>query len=571
MNKELLKYCKPTKINLNVLGEQYQDASSEISNDIDYNPYRMQQMQLYNPIYKRFFEMNESNFDRIALDHPFHMCDLTHVSNVTKTDIHDQNVFVKFSPLLDPYRYMVGKYDINDDKIRTLPRFDSTEETVLPKILSHNNASYVDAFFSYLSCRLLHNHNFTHGVDYYGSYMGVQDKFRVSITDDLEFLRNSSFFNENVGKLFVVEDKERIFDGLDTIGGSRRNKNKLCLEDADELSIDCDILSDIESIDETNITDDVAEVVYTKNTSASRSCSSSSSSDSELNYSSDDDSNEEDEEDEDEEDDEDSCEYSESTMDDDDEDEMYGYIHNFPMQMICMEKCDGTLDELFVNDEVTVENGASYLFQTVMILLVYQKAFQFTHNDLHTNNIMYTNTDKPFLYYKFAGKSYKVPTHGRIMKMIDFGRGIYKYQGKTFCSDSFGPDGDAATQYNIEPFMNKNRPRLEPNNSFDLCRLGSSMFDFVMEIDTPDSELDELQKTVRRWCMDDNGKNILYKKNGDERYPSFKLYKMIARTVHNHTPEVQLEDQYFAQFCSEFNEEDGKESVLDIDQIPCYV
>lgn len=574
MNKDLLKYCKPVKIDLNVLGEQYQNASSEISNEIDYNPYRIQETQLYNPIYKRFFEMNDSNFDRIALDHPFHMRDLTHVSDATKTDIHEKDVFVKFSPLLDPYRYMVGKYDINDDKIRTMPRFDSTEETVLPKILSPNNASYVDAFFSYLSCRLLHSHNFTHGLDYYGSYTGVQDKFRVSITDDLEFLRNARFFNENIGKLFVVEDTERIFDGLDTIGGSRRNKNKLLLEDADELSIDFDVLSDIEITDagEEEQSDVVAEIVYTKSSRASSStsdCSSSSasSSDSELNYSSDDDSNGGD----DSNDEEDSCEYSESTMDDDDEDEMYGYIHNFPMQMICMEKCDGTLDELFVNDEVTVENGSSYLFQIVMILLVYQKAFQFTHNDLHTNNIMYTNTDQPFLYYKFAEKSYKVPTYGRIMKMIDFGRGIYKFQGKKFCSDSFAPDGDAATQYNIEPFMNKNRPRLEPNNSFDLCRLGSSMFDFVMDIDTPDSELDDLQKTVRRWCMDDNGKNILYKKNGEERYPSFKLYKMIARTVHTHTPEVQLEDPYFAQFCAEFNEEDDKESILDIDQIPCYV
>ena len=37
--------------------------------------------------------------------------------------------------------------------------------------------------------------------------------------------------------------------------------------------------------------------------------------------------------------------------------------------------------------------------------------------------------------------------------------------------------------------------------------------------------------------FDDNGKNILYKKNGEERYPNFKLYKMIARIVHNHTPE----------------------------------
>ena len=28
-----------------------------------------------------------------------------------------------------------------------------------------------------------------------------------------------------------------------------------------------------------------------------------------------------------------------------------------------------------------------------------QKAFNFTHNDLHTNNVMYNQTDKKFLYY----------------------------------------------------------------------------------------------------------------------------------------------------------------------------
>ena len=29
----------------------------------------------------------------------------------------------------------------------------------------------------------------------------------------------------------------------------------------------------------------------------------------------------------------------------------------------------------------------------------YQKLFDFTHNDLHTNNIMYKNTDAKFLFY----------------------------------------------------------------------------------------------------------------------------------------------------------------------------
>jgi serine/threonine protein kinase len=235
-----------------------------------------------------------------------------------------------------------------------------------------------------------------------------------------------------------------------------------------------------------------------------------------------------------------------------------------------MEKCDGTLDELFVNDEISIENGASYLFQIIMSLLIYQKAFNLTHNDLHTNNIMYTKTDKQFLYYKYAGKSYKVPTYGRILKIIDFGRGIYKYQGKTFCSDSFAPDGDASTQYNMEPFLNKKRPVLEANYSFDLCRLGSSIFDFIMDVDVKVGEMDDLQKTIHRWCMDDNGKNVLYKKNGEERYPSFKLYKMIARTVHAHTPESQLEHPYFNQFFTK-ESENGSQMVLDIDQIPSYV
>ena len=235
--------------------------------------------------------------------------------------------------------------------------------------------------------------------------------------------------------------------------------------------------------------------------------------------------------------------------------------------MICMEKCDGTLDDLFANEKVDEKIGASILFQIVMILMIYQKMFSFTHNDLHTNNIMYVETNEEFLYYTYDKKHYKVPTYGKIFKIIDFGRAIFKFQGKTFCSDSFAKDGDAATQYNCEPFMNSKRPRLEPNNSFDLCRLGSSLFDFVMDIDDKDEELDQLQQTIKRWCLDDNGKNILYKRDGEERYPNFKLYKMIARSVHQHTPEAQLTYDYFNQFLVE----EMSEKNIIIDDLPCYI
>ena len=41
---------------------------------------------------------------------------------------------------------------------------------------------------------------------------------------------------------------------------------------------------------------------------------------------------------------------------------------------------------------------------------------------------------------------------------------------------------------------------------------------------------------------------VLYKNNGDDRYPDFKLYKMISRCVHNHTPQSQLERKEFNKF-----------------------
>ena len=59
------------------------------------------------------------------------------------------------------------------------------------------------------------------------------------------------------------------------------------------------------------------------------------------------------------------------------------------------------------------------------------------------------------LYYQYNEKIYKIPTFGKIFKLIDFGRAIYKFENHVFCSDSFAPGDDAATQYNFEPYYNK--------------------------------------------------------------------------------------------------------------------
>lgn len=265
---------------------------------------------------------------------------------------------------------------------------------------------------------------------------------------------------------------------------------------------------------------------------------------------------------------------SESSYETDlEEEKIFLTIQKFPVQVICMENCESTLDDLIINTELSHDEWMSALMQIIMTLIAYQKLFSFTHNDLHTNNIMYIPTNKKYLYYLYKKKYYKVPTFGKIFKIIDFGRAIYKFDKKLFCSDSFQTGGDAVTQYNTEPYFNDKKPRLEPNFSFDLCRLACSIFDYI--IDDMDSiknikSCDPIVKLIVEWCTDDNGMNVLYKNNGAERYPDFKLYKMIARCVHNHTPNAQLERPEFSKFSILKNGVSKGEIVINIDEFPSY-
>ena len=239
--------------------------------------------------------------------------------------------------------------------------------------------------------------------------------------------------------------------------------------------------------------------------------------------------------------------------------------------MIILEKCDNTLDSYMSNNIIKDNEWDSIVLQILFSLITYQKVFNFTHNDLHTNNIMYNLTDKKYIYYKYNNRHYKVPTFGKIYKIIDFGRAIYKFKGVTLCSDSYNKEGDAHTQYNFEPYFNPNKARLEPNYSFDLCRLACSLYDyFVEDLEDETKIKSPIKRIMLKWILDDNSKNILYKNNGEERYPDFKLYKMIARTVHNHVPSKVIENNYFEKyFIAKKRINNG--TIINIDNMPILI
>ena len=549
--------------------------------------------QNYIPIYNKFFSLNETNFNGINLNNKWQISSVKEkieddinlydcrIKNITNNKVKDKDLFFKMAPLLDPYKYLIGKYNITDERLFNLPKINSTNDECIEKVLDYNNSAYVDGMFLYLSSQLIHTFGFYHGVEYYGSFLGIKNNFTINVFDDIDYLNNSDFFNKNKNTLFKIDSYEHLFQNETEklkpikIDHSTSARSELSIQSFNNEIFE-GIFDDkalLQSVNQKTYTVDLEDITNSKALSntivghvtlkSNSTCSSRSS------YTDNDDEEPFDENESG------SGEGSlEESEEESEEEEIINVtIPKFPVQVIGMEFCENTFDNLIVEEKLTTEEWYSTLMQIIMILLTYQKAFNFTHNDLHTNNVMYNYTDKKFIYYCYKKKYYKVPTFGRIFKIIDFGRSIYKFDGKLFCSDSFQTGGDAATQYNTEPYLNEQKPRLEPNYSFDLCRLACSIFDYLIDDVEEARDLTNITDPVKRliveWCLDDKGINMLYKNNGADRYPDFKLYKMIARCVHNHTPQAQLERAEFKAFI--YSGVVTTNDIINIDNIPVSI
>ena len=541
---------------MNLLQLNYEKRKNSILFDKCKNSdiFHFEEIQNYIPIYKNFFELNENNFNTINLNHSKYIYDIHHSQHELdffikqNEEIVKTPIFIKFAPILDPFKYMIGKYnELSDFSLPTIIQVENND--IYNKINDINNSAYVDGLFSFISSKLLNEYNFVHGIDFFGSFVGIKNNFKVTIEDDLDYLIKYDFFNKNKQIFGIDDDLEIEQPVLPPITINNSKKSNISISSINEEIFE-DIFTSSEQFENTSSELEKVDIEFDK--SSVISLKSGSSCSSRVSYS---DLEQDDEDDfEDEFDDEFEDEFDDEFEEQDVENEqhIYATIPKFPVNMICMEKCIDTLDNLILRKQIqTMDEWFSTLMQVIMILITYQKCFSFTHNDLHTNNIMYIHTEKKHLYYCYNKKHYKVPTYGRIFKIIDFGRSIYKINNKLLFSDSFKKGEDAATQYNCDPFFNDTKPRIEPNYSFDLCRLACSIFDYVVD-DMEDlddiNDCSPIVKLIDEWCRDDNGLNVLYKKNGDERYEDFKLYKMIARSVHKHTPQTQLNRPQFNKF-----------------------
>jgi hypothetical protein len=228
------------------------------------------------------------------------------------------------------------------------------------------------------------------------------------------------------------------------------------------------------------------------------------------------------------------------------------------------ETCQGTMDELLNYSEYAPINTpekellwSAWTFQVIAALCQLQGGLRLTHNDLHTNNVLWKETTEEFLWYKDSlDRVWKVPTFGRIFTIIDYGRAIFSINN-FFCISSDYQDGrNAAGQYNFGPLEDPDEPKIMPNKSFDLSRLSCSLVRGLFPYNPEAKENPKVLTKEKGWAMyetnhplfnllwswlrGDNGANVLEMQDGSEKYPGFDMYIEIAKQVHGAIPHMQL-------------------------------
>ena len=491
-------------------------------------------------------------------------------------------VFTKVVHLLNPIDMIKEKYVCPDHPL--LPQSEKTWKNTLLKLHSHNNQAYVDAVANFVLSRFRELDLTPHCILSYGSFTGISESYQFNISGEYESYRQCRWFwkgmQSHSARLTVSHPKIDRKD-IPNFDEFYQDITTCPFEDDDESDVELELLpvnevvdnSDIESVESFSFdtieesaenSTNIFEInkTITKRTSLKRGSSRSPSpSGSETGSQSGSES-------------ESGSDYGSES--DAPELDICLQIPNMPIILIAQEAQEGVMDDLLDEDEIDGFERESqgwearwiaWMFQVISALTFLQSAICFTHNDLHSNNILWRRTDQKFLFYKKKdGTVWRVPTFGKIFTIIDFGRSIFRLGKRLWVSDDHWPDQDAGDQYNFGPFFDHTKPKVPPNPSFDLCRLSVSLIDGLFDEAPPKkkgkgvsiiSEEDgwkvyetrsPLYNLLWSWTVDDQGKTVYENQRGDEKYEGFELYIRIAQDVHHAVPKDQLHRPVFQQF-----------------------
>lgn len=443
--------------------------------------------------------------------------------------------YLKVTHLLDPVRWMRGQYAL--PKESGLPWHRKGWMNAWQKLQDPGNQAYVDAVACYALGRLREENVSPHFNHFYGAFCARANMYRYNLSEDFPSYRHERWFWKAHQKgLFALR-------AIDSSGKAQEFPEEVIQE-----------FIEAADTDEEGTEEELEEIELDDNEMGSLASADSMS---EVSFAEDS-----------------SAESGEESDTDEEEVSIYAQMENFPVMLILSEKNTGTMDSLFEGQEVAGANPGTHeweqrwtawIFQVIAALSCAQTIFGFTHNDLHTNNIVWSPTEEEWFYYTTrSGSVFRVPTFGKVFRLIDFGRAIFTVNKQVFISDDFKKGNDADGQYAFPPLVSRATVEVRPNPSFDLCRLSVSLIDgvfpkvpkekaggsilseepglIVKEKESP------LYNLLWSWMIDDDGRNIFIDPDGSERFPDFDLYKHIAAAVHRAVPAQQIHSAAFDGF-----------------------
>ena len=305
----------------------------------------------------------------------------------------------KTTMILSPFKWMRGDYGALG-----LPLPEDAATELREKLQSPYTAGYVGA----LTSTVLSESGCQHFPKVYGVYTAMSTSHTVDISDDYEEICDRRWFTDNLGKTFEL--KLRQPEGSPSFSHTRSQRPGVQL--GDDILLDDFQDIDADHMSQPSTATHGEESVGSEGSESSEFLDddSESESDDEYEIHSCDCSDEEDSD-------------EEGGLDDENcESFAWATFKDVPVITTVMETCEGTFYDLLDAHPDNKEAHAAWVAQIVFALAYAQRNFGFVHNDLHGNNVMYVKTDQEFLYYKHQGTSYKVPTFGALIKIIDFDR-----------------------------------------------------------------------------------------------------------------------------------------------------
>jgi hypothetical protein len=460
--------------------------------------------------------------------------------------------FKKVMPLITPYLWMRFGERAQEPFYWNFQRAD---------INAPENQAYIDILASSLVSQL-RGHGIPHFCEFYDAYRGFADVYLYNLEDDIDDFRFSRWFwlavesgsfglrmiEKESGRHLTLEEIQNLIKPDEEYLTDSDSDTETVSSEEDDTSIDSNDIEDITKADNPYMNGDLEEIesivteadsIEIERRPATHTSRTSTQSDS-------------------------------STFSLSDQYTLHAELRNMPVAVLFSEKMDGTMDELLEDlKQVPIisaieQQWTAWIFQICVALANIQTIFQLTHNDLHTNNILWKHTDQEYFYYKAEGRMWKVPTFGKLFTIIDYGRAIFTVNGYTCISSDYHDRHDAAGQYNFGSMEDKDMPRVLPNKSFDLCRLACSLLRGLYPLNPsahPKGKLltqDESTKihetehllfnTLWIWLRDRFGKSVLEDASGNERYPGFDLYIYIAANVKGAVPREQFDGPLFHSF-----------------------